>query len=102
MKNMTDRKKDISRLRNRIDKIDSKIVHLLNKRAICVDNIGLIKKQLNINVYSPKREREVLNNISAINRGPFSQRAVRKIFSCIILESRNFEHVKSQKVSRNK
>ena len=91
---MKDQKKEISRLRSRIDKIDRNIVLLFNKRALCVDKIGRIKKQIGINVYSPKREKEVLRNVSAINRGPFSRRSVRKIFSVIILESRNFEHVK--------
>jgi len=99
MKNL---KKEITRWRSRIDKIDRDMVILLNKRAVCVDKIGNIKKQAGINVYSPKREKEVLQNVSAINRGPFSRRAVRKIFSSIMLESRNFEHVKLQKNSKKK
>ncbi len=97
---MKNQKKEITLWRNRIDKIDRNMVLLLNKRAVCVDKIGIIKKQAGINVYSPKREKEVLQNVSAINRGPFSRRAVRKIFSCIMLESRNFEHVKLQKNSK--
>jgi chorismate mutase len=97
---MKNQKKEITLWRNRIDKIDRDMVLLLNKRAVCVDKIGTIKKQAGINVYSPKREKEVLQNVSAINRGPFSRRAVRKIFSCIMLESRNFEHVKLQNNSK--
>jgi chorismate mutase len=94
---MNDHKKEISRWRSRIDKIDQKVVRLLNKRAQCVDKIGRIKKQVGINVYSSKREKEVLQNVSVINPGPFSREAVRRIFSCIVQESRNFEHVKLQK-----
>ena len=99
---MNDHKKEISRWRSRIDKIDLKVVRLLNKRAQCVDKIGRIKKQVGINVYSPKREKEVLQNVSAINPGPFSNGAVRRIFSCIIHESRNFEHVKLKKKTRSR
>ena len=99
---MNSQKKEITRWRSRIDKIDHNIVLLLNKRANCVDKIGLIKKQIGINVYSPKREKEVLKNVSVINRGPFSRRALRRIFSCIMLESRNFEHVKVQRKSKKK
>ncbi len=102
MKNMNKQKNEIARWRSRIDKIDRNMVIELNKRAICVDKIGRIKKQIGINVYSPKREKEVLQNVSAINRGPFSRRAVRKIFSCIIFESRNFEHLKLQKKTKKK
>jgi chorismate mutase-like protein len=94
---MENMKKEICRWRSRIDKIDQKVVRLLNKRAQCVDKIGRIKKQIGINVYSPKREKEVLQNVSATNPGPFSHGAVRRIFSSIIHESRNFEHVKRQK-----
>jgi chorismate mutase-like protein len=94
---MDDLKKEIYRWRTRIDKIDQKVIRLLNKRAQCVDKIGRIKKRIGINVYSPKREKEVLQNVSMVNPGPFSRGAVRRIFSCIIHESRDFEHVKRQK-----
>jgi chorismate mutase-like protein len=94
---MKEQIKKISSWRCRIDKIDHNIVVLLNKRAQCVDEIGRIKKKIGINIYSPKREKEVLQNISKVNSGPFSQRAVRKIFSSIMHESRNFEHVKIRK-----
>jgi len=94
---MNDHKKEISRWRSRIDKIDLTVVRLLNKRAQCVDKIGRIKKQIGINVYSPKREKEVLQNVSAVNPGPFSRGAVQRIYSCVIHESRNFEHVKQKK-----
>jgi chorismate mutase len=96
---MKNQNKEISRWRYRIDKIDQKIIFLLNKRAKCVDEIGLIKKKIGINVYSPKREKEVLQKVTTMNSGPFSRRAVRKIFSCIMFESRNFEHVKSRNKS---
>jgi chorismate mutase-like protein len=94
---MNDHKKEISRWRSRIDQIDQKVICLLNKRAQCVGKIGRIKERVGIHVYSPKREKEVLQNISEINQGPFSHRAVRRIFSCIISESRKYEHVKLQK-----
>jgi chorismate mutase-like protein len=99
---MNDHKKEISRWRSRIDKIDLKVVRLLNKRALCVDQIGRIKKKIGINVYSPKREKEVLQNVSAINPGPFSCDSVQRIFSCIMHESRNFEHVKHKKKTRSR
>jgi chorismate mutase-like protein len=94
---MNDHKKEISIWRRRIDKIDLTVLRLLNKRAQCVDKIGQIKKQIGVNVYSPKREKEVLQNVSVLNPGPFSRDAVQRIYSCIIHESRNFEHVKQKK-----
>ncbi len=99
---MNNHKKEISRWRSRIDKIDLQVLRLLNKRAHCVDKIGRIKKKIGINVYSPKREKQVLQNVSAINPGPFSRGAVQRIFLSIIHESRNFEHVKLKKKARSK
>ncbi len=102
MKTMERQKKEIAGWRKRIDKIDRNIVQQLNKRASCVNKIGRIKKQIGINVYSPKREKQVLGNVTAVNKGPFSSRAVREIFTRIMLESRKFEHVKQKKKARNK
>jgi chorismate mutase-like protein len=99
---MNDHKKEILHWRSRIDKIDLQVVRLLNERAHCVDKIGRIKKKVGVNVYSPKREKEVLQNVTAINLGPFSHGAVKRIFSSIIHESRNFEHVKLKKKTRTK
>jgi chorismate mutase len=96
---MSDYKKEISRWRSRIDTIDQEVIRLLNKRAHCVDKIGLIKKRMGMNVYSPKREKEVLQNVSSKNSGPFSRGALRRIYTLIIHESRNFEHVKGRKKS---
>ena len=101
MKNMDRQKREIAGWRKRIDKIDRNIVLQLNKRAFCVNEIGLAKKQIGINVYSPKRENQVLRNVAAVNKGPFSNRAIREIFSCIMLESRKFEHVKQKKKTKN-
>ena len=102
MKNMERQEKEIAGWRKRIDKIDCNIVQQLNQRAFCVNKIGLIKKKNGINVYSPKRESQVLRNVAAVNKGPFSNRAIREIFSCIMLESRKFEHVKQKRKNQNK
>ncbi|MBN1396816.1 MAG: chorismate mutase [Bacteroidetes bacterium] len=99
---MERQEKEIAGWRKRIDKIDRSIVQQLNKRAFCVNKIGLAKKQIGINVYSPKRENQVLRNVTDNNKGPFSNRAVREIFSSIMLESRKFEHVKQKKKTQNK
>ncbi|MFN3135976.1 MAG: chorismate mutase, partial [Candidatus Kryptonium sp.] len=44
-------KDDIEKWRRKIDKIDVKIVRLLNKRARYADEIGKIKEELNLPIY---------------------------------------------------
>jgi chorismate mutase len=41
----------------KIDKIDIRIVRLLNRRARYADEIGKLKQELNLPIYSPEREK---------------------------------------------
>jgi chorismate mutase-like protein len=77
--------------RDKIDAIDKKLVDLLNERATYADEIGKIKEQLNMEAYSPKREKEVLDNIMKHNKGPLNDLALRRLFERIIDESRKLE-----------
>ncbi len=77
--------------RDKIDEIDKKLVELLNERATYADEIGKIKEQLKMDAYSPKREKEVLENIMRHNKGPLNNLALRRLFERIIDESRKLE-----------
>ena len=44
-------------------------------------------------IYEPKREDQVFANISASNRGPLTEEAVRRIFERIIDEMRMIQRV---------
>ena len=73
-------------LRTKIDAIDAKIVSLLNDRAALSKAIGKEKVKHNKDIYSPDREREVLNRIKALSKGVLSASALqaiyREIMSC--------------------
>ena len=87
---------DLKPWRDRIDEIDRTILHLLNERSRCANVIGHIKKKLDIGVYAPRREEQVLHNVLSANRGPLPPKAVRRIFERIIDETRNLERKKYQ------
>ena len=55
------------------------------------NEIGKIKEQLGLEAYSPKREKEVLENILKHNKGPLNNLALRRLFERIIDESRRLE-----------
>jgi len=57
-------KKELKEFRKDIDNIDDKIIYLLNKRAEIVIEIGKIKKLLNLGVFQPKREEEIIQRIT--------------------------------------
>lgn len=67
-------------LRNRIDRLDEKIVDLINRRTKIALRIGEVKKKLKREIYAPDREKDVYRRIKALNRGPLPASALRAIF----------------------
>jgi chorismate mutase len=84
---------NIADWRRRMDEIDRKLVELLNERCRCALEIGHLKVQSKVPLYQPAREREVLANAEANNRGPLSHDAIRRLFERIIDEARSAERV---------
>jgi chorismate mutase len=82
---------DLDVWRIKIDDIDRQLVQLLNERASYATEIGKIKLTLGLDAYSPRREEEVMNNVTTHNSGPLSSQAIRRLFERIIDESRSVE-----------
>lgn len=87
--------------RDEIDRLDEQLVKLLNARSQCAIELGRIKRELGLAVYSPDREREVIAHVTGINPGPLGRDAVRRLFERIIDESRSIERVTIEKETRN-
>ena len=83
----------IDELRQRIDEIDEQLVRLLNARAECALAIGREKRVLGLEVYQPAREKDVLDHVQTINRGPLDDRAVKRLFERVIDEARRLERL---------
>ncbi len=88
---------DIDDWRDEIDAIDEQLVDLLNRRSQCAIEIGRIKRKLDLPVYSPARETEVINHVVKTSRGPLDAGAVRRLFERIIDESRRIERITVEK-----
>ena len=93
---------DIDDWRDEIDRVDEKLVELLNRRAQCAIEIGRLKRERGLPVYLPEREREVIQHVDGINAGPLEGAAVRRLFERIIDESRSLERVTVEKESAGK
>jgi chorismate mutase len=87
--------KAIDAWRVRIDEIDAQLVVLFNERAKCAIEIGHIKRKLGMEVYSPKREAEVMANVAGVNHGPLDSEAIRRLFERVIDESRRIERIEA-------
>jgi len=66
--------------RKAIDKLDAKIVRLLNERTQHVLEIGAIKFKAGEEIYAPHRELAVLQRVCRLNKGPITNDAIRAIY----------------------
>src|ERR1041385_7670321 len=84
--------RSLDELRRDIDRVDEVLVRLLNERARCVCEVGLLKKELGIEVYQPDREKDVLKHVCDIAcEGPLGPEAIGRLFERIIDEARRLE-----------
>ncbi len=72
----------IDKLREKIDRVDRRIVALLEERVDLAKKIGTAKRKHGISIEDPEREREVLRRSSQDTK--LNKKFVRKIFETII------------------
>ena len=77
-------RQSLKKLRSRIDELDSELLKLLNERAKCVINIGKIKQKEKKDVLVPLREKELLDRLLTVNKGPMKDEMVIYLFQQII------------------
>ncbi len=82
--------------RRRIDEIDTQLMRLLNSRSACAVEVGRIKAELGLPIYSPEREAEILERVMRENPGPLDPLAVRRVFERVIDESRRLERMSAE------
>ena len=70
----------LSKTRLEIDKLDRKIVELLNKRAGETLKVRAIKRKLKKDIYTPHREKEIYKNVLRKNKGPLSEESMKAIY----------------------
>jgi chorismate mutase len=75
---------DISDWRSKIDELDRKLAALLNERAAAAVEIGRLKRNTNLPVYEPNREREVIANVQRSSTGPLAARDLAHIYERIM------------------
>src|SRR3989441_3108630 len=66
--------------RKAIDRLDAKIVKLLNERTQHVLQIGEIKLKAGEEIYAPHRELAVLQRVGRLNKGPITNESLRAIY----------------------
>lgn len=75
---------NLKRKRDHIDRIDAKILSLLNERARVVEQIKLIKRNEELSNHDPQREKKILARLAIINEGPLSRKEINEIYSFLL------------------
>ncbi|MFX0001869.1 MAG: chorismate mutase [Candidatus Hodarchaeota archaeon] len=55
---------ELEKYRKKIDRIDDKIIKLLDERGKLAKNLGIFKKKHNVDIYQPEREEYVIERMS--------------------------------------
>ena len=87
---------DISDLRIKIDQLDLELLRIFNERAALALEIGEIKKDLDLPVYDPGREKRIFDAMTADNPGPLENDAIVRLFERVIDESRSLERIRTK------
>ena len=82
---------DIDTIRLKINQLDGELLRIFNERAALALEIGEVKKQLDLPIYDPKREKLIFERIQKANNGPLDNSAIIRLFERVIDESRSLE-----------
>jgi chorismate mutase len=87
---------NIDDIRMEIDRLDNELLKIFNERAALALRIGEIKKQKDLPVYDPDRERRIFDRMRAANPGPLEDNAIVRLFERVIDESRRLERIRTK------
>lgn len=87
--------KALGHLRKKVDEIDNKVINLLNDRGKIVHEIGIIKKKINLSIFQPEREKEIIQRMkmrSMILKNVSIEAIWREIFdACKLIQDEQFQ-----------
>ncbi len=72
--------KELDSIRESVDRIDRKLIVLLNDRASLIQEIGKVKRAKGVPIYAPHREAEVLEKVLKANQGPLPGRTIEAVY----------------------
>jgi chorismate mutase-like protein len=75
---------DISDWRKKIDAVDAELLELLNRRAGFALEVAKIKRTQGLSMKTPERERQIVERIQNLNKGPLDAGEVGRIYEVIV------------------
>lgn len=75
---------DIADWRKKIDEIDRQLVELISRRAEAARAIGRLKRNTNMPIYEPEREKIIFDNVRQLNQGPLNHQDLIAVYERLI------------------
>lgn len=93
---------DLTALRRQIDRLDRRMLELLNRRAELALLIGREKRRQGRPIHDPEREAAIIARLLAANRGPLGEESLSRIYRLIMRESCRLEAESSPEPTADK
>ena len=90
---------DITELRNKIDNIDTELVKLFTERMNIAAQVADYKKENNLPIYVPARERLILQDV-AEKAGPDLANYARVLYSMLFELSRSYQNKRNTEATQ--
>ena len=81
----------LQQFRKRIDRIDRKVVALLNERAEIALQVGKLKQEQGLPILARGREEAVYASLAALNAGPLENEQINRIYLRIMREMKHLQ-----------
>ncbi len=82
---------ELEECRREIDLLDRDLAKILERRMQVVAAVAAYKKEHHMEIYDPRRERQVLDTISNLTEQKNLAPYLRRIYQCIMDESKKYE-----------
>jgi chorismate mutase len=93
-KGIVENLRNMSVLREEMNRINAQMLHLLNERARVAIEIGEIKKRQNRPIVDEKREREIIAKMQEENQGPVTDEQVARFFGNLFQIAKELQAVR--------
>jgi len=81
----------LRKFRKEIDQLDDRIVQLLNRRMKLAERVGSLKALTGHRVYDRTREKQILQRLCDVQKGPLKEKDLRSIYKKILQVSRQHQ-----------
>jgi len=81
----------LRRLRERIDQVNRDVLRLVQERGSLLVEMAALKDALKLDSYDPRREAEMMRELTGGGEGPFSREELAAIFRALFAASLELE-----------